>query len=271
MSALACGASRPLLLLSARRRAVLRETLASCIDAWRSRWSTARDPVEVAVPSEAEHACLRASLTVALTFASREHNDLGVVHADADVLTSILGVSGSAEAIAGAAHGIAHEFLSEVMRSLVMELARRAQVTDVVIESLRVSQPAKPHRDHLQVSFRTGQGKARVVLSLSADMVELLAPQAATRKATTPLSLRRHAVTPERVRIEAMLGDAEVSLHDFVHLSAGDVIVLDQSLSRGGRLVLSDGQLVAPVVLGRAGERRAVSIATQSEQRSEHS
>jgi flagellar motor switch protein FliM len=102
-------------------------------------------------------------------------------------------------------------------------------------------------------------------------MVELLAPQAATRKATTPLSLRRHAVTPERVRIEAMLGDAEVSLHDFVHLSAGDVIVLDQSLSRGGRLVLSDGQLVAPVVLGRAGERRAVSIATQSEQRSEHS
>jgi hypothetical protein len=271
MTAHAWGVSRPLLLLSARRRAALRETLASCIDSWRSRWSTVRDSLEVAVPSEAEHACLRASLTVALSFASREHGDLGVLHADADVLPSILGVVGSAEAAPGAAHGIAQEFLIEVMRSLVMELARRAQVTDIAIEPMRVSQPAKPHRDHLQVTFRTAQGKARVVLSLSARMVELLAPQALTRKAATPLAQRRHAVTPERVRIEAVLGDAEVSLRDFVHLSAGDVIVLDQLLSRGGRLVLSQGQVVGPVVLGRSGQRRAVSIATQSEQRSEHS
>lgn len=267
MIARALCPSRPLLLLGTKRRAALHDVLASCVESWRSRWSNVRDPLEIKVGCEGEQGGQRSSLAIGLTFISREHGELGVLHADADILASFLGVSAAAES-AGAAHGIAREFLIEAMRSLCTDLAKRAQVADVVIESARVSQSPKPRADHLQVAIRAGHGKARIVLSLSAHTVELLAPPMPAKHTSTPLARLRQAVTPERVRIEALLGDVDVSLHDFVHLAVGDVVVLDQPLSRGGRLALPYGRVVAQVVLGRSGERRAVSIATQSEQRS---
>ncbi len=260
--------SRPLLLLGTKRRAALRDALASCIESWRSRWAAARDPLDITVPYEGEHAGLRPSFAIGLTFASPKHGDLGVLHSDADILPSLLGVVAPAEA--GATHGIAREFLIEMMRSLCTELAKRAQVEDVIVEPAQVSQPTKPRADHLPVAFRAGHGKERVVLWLSARAVELLAPPAIAKRASSPVTRRREAVAPERVRLEAVLGDADVSLRELVHLAVGDVIVLDQPLSRGGRLALPYGRVVAQVVLGRSGERRAVSIATQSEQRSEH-
>ena len=261
--------SRPLLLLGATRRAALRDALVSCIESWRARWSTGCDPVELSVQYEGEHTGLRASSTIALTFASREHGDLGVLHADADFLPSLLGVAAAVEG-AGAAHGIARDFLIETMRSLCTELAKRAQIVDVVIEPARVSLAAKLRADRLAVDFRAGHGKARVVLWLSAYAVELLAPRATPKRASPPLVRRRQAIAPEKVKLEAVLGSANVSLRELVQLAVGDVIVLDQPLTRGGHLGLPYGRIAAQVVLGRSGARRAVSIATHSEQRSEH-
>lgn len=260
--------SRPLLLLSAKRRAALRDTLAACIESWRSQWSTGREPFDIAVPYECEHAAPRASLAIGLGFSSRMHGELGVVHADADILPSLLAVGVAAES-AGAAHGIAREFLLEMLRSLCRELAKRAHVADVLIEPTRGSASPKTRAGHLAVAFRAEHSKARIVVWLAARAVELLAPPPAAQRTTAPLARRRLAVAPERVRLEAVLGSADVSLRDLVHLAVGDVIVLEQPLSRGGHLALPYGRVVAQVVLGRAGERRAVSIATQSEQGSE--
>lgn len=260
--------SRPLLLLSAKRRAALRDTLAACVESWRSQWSTAREPFDVTVPYECEHAAPRASLAIGLTFASRTLGELGVVHADADILTSLLAVGVSAET-AGAAHGIAREFLIEMLRSLCRELAKLAHVEDVLIEPTRGSASPKARSGHLAVAFRAGHGKARVVVWLEARAVELLAPPQAAQSASVPLAHRRLAVAHERVRLEAMLGNADVPLRDLLHLAVGDVIVLDQPLGRGGHLALPYGRVVTQVVLGRAGKQRAISIATQSELGSE--
>lgn len=260
--------SRPLLLLGTRRRTALRDVLVSCIESWRSRWSAAREPLDITVPCEGENACPRTSFTIGLTVTSREHGELGILQTDCDILPSLLGVVAPAEA--GAAHGSARELLMEMLRSLCTELAKRAHIEDVVIEPARVSQPAKLRPDHLPVAFRAGHGKARIVLWLAARAVELLAPPATAKRASAPLARRREAVAPERVRLVAMLGDADVALRELVQLAVGDVIVLDQPLSRGGHLALPFGRIVAQVVLGRSGEQRAVSIAAKSEQRSEH-
>jgi hypothetical protein len=260
--------SRPLLLLSARRRAALRDVLIACIDSWRARWSTVHDPLDLTIPYEAEHAGPRAAPTIALTFTSREHGDLGVLHSDADFVPALLGVN--AVEAGGAAHGVAREFLIEMMHSLCSELAKRAHVSDAVVEAARISHATNVRLHHLPVAFRTGHSKARVVLWLSAHAVELLAPPAAVKPATSPVVRRRQAVAPERVKLEAVLGSADVCLRDLVQLAVGDVIVLDQPLTRGGHLAVPYGRIVAQVVLGRSGGRRAVSIATQSEQRSEH-
>jgi flagellar motor switch/type III secretory pathway protein FliN len=261
--------SRPLLLLSAKRRAALRGTLASCIESWRSQWSTAREPCDITVPYECEQTSPRASFAIGLIFASRKHGELGMLHADADILPSLLATAMPAE-IAGVAHGIARAFLIEILRSLCGELAKRAQVDDLLIEPARVSHPPTARTDHLMVALRPAHGKARALLCLAARSVELLAPRETAQAASAQLTHRRLAVAPERVRLEAVLGNVDVPLRELIHLAVGDVIVLDQQLGRGGHLALPDGRVVAPVVVGRAGERRAVSIATQSEQRSEH-
>ena len=49
---------------------------------------------------------------------------------------------------------------------------------------------------------------------------------------------RRQAIAPEKVKLEAVLGSANVSLRELVQLAVGDVIVLDQPLTRGGHLGL---------------------------------
>jgi flagellar motor switch protein FliM/N len=262
---------RPLLLLSAKRRAALRNTLASCIESWRSQWSTVREQIEIMLPYECEQEGPRATFAIGLTFTSPRQGHLGLLHADADILPRLLGIATPAET-AGAAHGIERAFLIEMLRSLCSEIAKRAQVEDVVIESARVSHPPTARIDYVAVGLRLGHGKARALLCLAAEAVELLAPPQAGQRASAQLTRRRVAVAPERVRLQAVLGNAEVSLRELIHLAVGNVIVLDQPLSRGGgHLALPDGRVVAQIVLGRAGVQRAVSVATQSEQRSEHS
>jgi hypothetical protein len=268
MTARALRPSRPLLLLSAKRRATLRDTLASCIESWRSQWSTAREPCDITVPYECQQASPRASFAIGLNFASRKHGELGMLHADADILPSLLATAMPA-ATAGAAHGIARAFLIEMLRSLCGELAKRAQVDDLIIEPARVSHPPTARSDHLMVALRPVHAKSRALLCLAARAVELLAPPATAQSASVPLAHRRLAVAHERVRLEAVLGNADVSLRDLIHLAVGDVIVVDQPLGRGGHLALPDGRVVTQVVLGRAGQQRAISIATQSEQGSE--
>lgn len=262
--------SRPLLLLSTKRRAALRDTLTACVGSWRSQWSAAHEPLDIAVPQDCEHASERGMFTIRLSFASQTHGELGDVRADADVLPSLLAIGASAET-GGAAHGVTREFLVEMLRSLCRALAQRAQVDDVLIEPARVSSEAKARAGYLAVALRTGHGKPRVVVSLTARAVELLAPPSNVQRTSAPLTRRRLAVTAERVQLEAVLGNADVALRDLVNLTVGDVIVLDQPLDRGGHLALPDGRVVAQVVVGRAGERRAISIAAQSEQGSEHS
>lgn len=54
MTAPRSAPAQPLLLLGARRRAALRDALASCVDQWRSHWSTTREPIRVLIQEELE-------------------------------------------------------------------------------------------------------------------------------------------------------------------------------------------------------------------------
>jgi flagellar motor switch/type III secretory pathway protein FliN len=261
MTALRSAPAQPLLLLGTRRRAALRDTLASCVDQWRSRWSTAREPIRVLIQEELEQTPARSAHSCALMLVSAQHGTLGHVSADAEVLPSLLGVSTQGDSSAAYSHRLAQGALLEVLRSLSAELAKWARLEDSSVEPSHAPGSQQPRCRLLPIALHVGAAKPRVTLLLTARMVELLAPpQTSKSHHASSITRRRRAVADEPVRVEAMLGETEVSLRELMQLAVGDVIVLDQPLNAAGRLAMPDGRTIAPVVLGRADERRAVSV-----------
>ena len=74
------------------------------------------------------------------------------------------------------------------------------------------------------------------------------------------LEARRAGIADELVRVEAILGTAEVSVADFSVLDVGDVIVLDQALTDMAGLFVKDGSRAAGAAPGRVEARRAIQI-----------
>jgi flagellar motor switch/type III secretory pathway protein FliN len=69
------------------------------------------------------------------------------------------------------------------------------------------------------------------------------------------------ALRPVRLSIEAVVGKAELSLHDLQHLSVGDVVVLDAPLKDGISLRLAgSGRAIGRGKLGRAGAHPTVQL-----------
>jgi flagellar motor switch protein FliM len=193
--------------------------------------------------------------------ASAQHGTLAYVSADEEVLPSFLGVHAQGDSSAIHSHRLTNGALLEVLRSLCAELARRVRIDDSSVEQSHATVSQHPRCRLLAVGLHVGAAKPRITLMLTSRMVELLAPaQAARGRDSSPITRRRRAVADESVRVEAMLGEAEVSLRELMQLAVGDVIVLDQPLTAAGRLALPDGRTLAPAVLGRSGDRRAVSV-----------
>jgi len=67
------------------------------------------------------------------------------------------------------------------------------------------------------------------------------------------LATRRTAIVDESVRVEAVLGDATVSVGDLASLAVNDVVVLSGELSQPSHLITGDGRRVADFSLGRLG------------------
>lgn len=260
MTGLESSTAQPLLLIGARRRAVLHHALIGCIDSWRLPWSATRDPVRLLSAQEAGHPSVRSSHSTGLTIASAKHGNLASVYADLEALPTLLGVTTHAELGASDPHGLAREFLVEVLSSLCAELAKHARVDDAVIEAARGTEPPNLRARFFPATVQVGSAKPRVALFLTARCVELLAPPQVANHMSPAVTRRRQAVASESVQVAAVLGEAEVSLRELMQLTTGDVIVLDQPLRAGGRLTMQDGTTVARVLLGRAGDRRAVSI-----------
>jgi len=77
---------------------------------------------------------------------------------------------------------------------------------------------------------------------------------------TERLTRRAGAIDAECVRIEAFLGEAEVSLQELASLRPGHVIVLNQPLSQPGYLAMHDGRRLANVSVGTSDASRAVIV-----------
>jgi flagellar motor switch protein FliM len=74
------------------------------------------------------------------------------------------------------------------------------------------------------------------------------------------LEKRRNAIDEETVRVEAVLGEADVSVGDLAALGVDDVIVLRSGLSQPGYLSTGNGRRIANITVGRVGNKRAITV-----------
>lgn len=264
MSGVAPAAAQPLLLIGARRRAALHDTLVACAQSWRKEWSAATDPVRILLAEEVENTNSRGTQVTCLSMRSAAHGKLACVSAELDALPGLLGVAPHADRGACGAHNIAREFEGEMLRALCATLARRARIEDMTVESASSAERPDRRARTLPVTIHIGTSRPKVSLLLTAQFLELLVPPQSATRSSSAMTRRRHAVAQEAVRVEAVLGEAEVSLRDLAQLAFGDVIVLEQPLRAGGRLTMPDGASVATFALGRSNDRRAISISKRS-------
>jgi hypothetical protein len=146
-----------------------------------------------------------------------------------------------------------------VMRALVNELMDSASIAAWELEASDPPAASRNRRGPTQgVSVIVGDDVV-ASLELAPLLVNALVPTgaAAGGARTEP---RRRAIGGERIKIEAILGEAEMSLADFASLGEGDVVVLDAGLGGSCRLGVPGVAAVADAVLGRRGRARAVRV-----------
>ena len=251
MSVAGSSAAEPLLLIGARRRAALHDTLVACVQAWRKDWSGAADPVRVLLAEEVEHTCVRSAHATCISMKSAAHGGLAWLHAEHDALTGWLGIA-APRSTARPARTSSHE--SSRPRCYVRSARpwHGARASTIRL-SKRRRVPQRPDRRAraLAVTIQMGSSRAKTTLLLTSRFVELLVPPRSAERASSAVARRRPAIAEERVSMEAVLGDAEVSLRDLAQLALGDVIVLDRTLRAGGRLTMPDGTASHPSPIGR--------------------
>jgi hypothetical protein len=255
----------PFLLLGETRRAAIQERLSACCAAWWSGWVCTGDAIHVEI-EETHHVAQdtrrQSRIARGAVFARNAAGDyLLSVDSAPDLMLALPG--GAAPCSSPARGDLVQELRMQMLRSLCDALLARAGVTDASVDVLGAAQKGAPEAwmsRSMTVEVTFGAARAAVGLVLTPVMVELLAPRGMATVALDKLSSRRKAIFEEHVRVEAFLGDAEVSLLDLAKLAQGDVIVLDHALGQTGQLLTSEGKSIAKILLGRTGSNRAVSV-----------
>jgi len=128
---------------------------------------------------------------------------------------------------------------------LLEDLVARVELA-LGIESGALSDPCvidDPLRPHGGLIVDVADEHGSTLLSLSAALRDLLPACKASLPATMPgtrkLQSLRAALAPTPVRIEAVLGSAQVVLTDMQSLATGDVLILDAALDAAAALRLT--------------------------------
>jgi hypothetical protein len=256
----------PFLILGQRRRACLERVLSERIEVWRRGWSTGREPIQSVVIDSVDPTVQRAQhdASVAICAASAVHGTLMQLCAGPEALSGLLGmtVPGAERRSAAGAQSVVVELELTLARSLCEELLHSAGVADAVLDSKRIAATRETGgRNGCLSVVVSAAGRPRLALWLTPRCVELLAPPQPPANVQSPrMERRKSAIGDERVRMEAILGDVEIDFRDLVQLAAGDVIVLEQSLSGTAQLATLAGVRLAQVQLGSVGGLRAVSV-----------
>jgi flagellar motor switch/type III secretory pathway protein FliN len=256
--------SEPFLLLGESRRQALIERISRDIGQWQRSWLPDRElPVRVDVV-EARGAAVDIRTMEGATFRARVGKEMPL---------ALIVPARSMPVLAGAhpsgmdatsrfadEHSLAATLEREALRRLATALlggsnAELEHCAGTSAEMLRELGAAR----YLRAGITLGERTLLIAL-LSPAFVETVAPRRSAAATAERVERRRAAALIESVAVEALLGNAEVTVSELAALALGDVIVLDRKLTDAGDLSVRNGERIGDITLGQLDGRRAVQI-----------
>jgi hypothetical protein len=164
----------------------------------------------------------------------------------------------------GSESKIAASIQEDVLRSLADAIVADLRLTawaveSVCLDSARQGAVRRQHERWWTASVGWGTEQCVLEIAFSPALLCQLAPL--TAKANiVKVEKRRAAIGEESVSLEAILGEATVSLGELASLAVNDVIVLRDDPAHPSYLATRMGIRVANVSIGRVGDKRAAMI-----------
>jgi hypothetical protein len=257
----------PLLVLGEARRRRLEARLGEIARTWHARWASEGSAEPVVALGHEPAASRAGTMTVA---GLREGVVVAYVTAGTEMTRALIG-QGAPEStvIAGAAtgdgEGLGQRLLEGVLRALCGDILQAAFAGKNHILERRSMPEAdrrvrSPHARNLCACLAIGRGRSLADLVLTPELADALIgarPKAVSRDRLVSRAL---ATREQLVRVRATLGAATVNWRDLTALTAGDVVVLEQTLDSSSAIVAEDGTRIADAQLGAREGLLAVLI-----------
>jgi hypothetical protein len=260
----------PIVLLGDSRRAALLAQIRTVLDSWCAHWSsTATLRVAFEAPSDVHRKFAESGANSRLRLTRRAATVPALLaFFRGDLTTELLEITPCMTALELAAPitVLAGDMAQAVQAQIGQSFSERVKglFTDAEVASesrtLRECLDEPGMRRWIHLSVAIGSGRPFAWLLLHPASVAALVPNP-SGVSTEALASRRGALGVDAaITLEAVLGDAEVTLVELTALALGDVVVLKQSLSASAQLRTTTGRHVVAAQLGRLGEQRAVTV-----------
>src|SRR5262245_13582598 len=251
---------RPFVLLGESDRSVIRERVAAALAAWRSDWLAEEAPEPLLSP----RAEPRARRWLVAGNATAGQLALGC----RDGWLQRLGALAAAgpEPAPERSPALAAKLGEAMLEALALQLFG-ALSTAAAPPLMAAPSPIWQHECEAPDWLEAGAGGVihdlwpllPAIVALSPPLVGAALPAAGPRARRQPLAQRLGALQGAPVRLDAVVGCAEIELGELARLAAGDVIVLDRRLDEPLALQLG-AQPVARIHLGTAAGGKAVQV-----------
>jgi flagellar motor switch/type III secretory pathway protein FliN len=253
----------PYRLLGSSGRARLQQRLEMATRRWLDTW-TPKDTVTAAIRLEADDKPLPRVLdplaeSYRICANGARSLDVRVFPRGLTAVVGVLPDRWSSGPGAPRANGLAAQLSAALLRSLVDELMDSASIT-----AWRFEEPARPQGERAkralsQRALVSVADRDLAEIELAPDLVNALVP-AGNQPSAGHVESRRGSIGKARVKVDAVLGNVEMSVADFLSIDRGDVIVLGERLGQGCRVQIPTVAAVAEAVVGKRGDHRAVRI-----------
>lgn len=254
--------AQPFRLLGAAGKARLQQRLEAATRRWLDGW-TAKDTVACSVRVETDDAPLPRVLdplaeSYRVSTSAAKALDVRFFPRG---LSAVMGLPPERLASGpGAPRGLAAQLSAALLRGFVNELMDSASIATWQLDERHSRAPADRTRRSLSQRALVAVGERDLAeLELPPLLVNALVPSSGS-PSKGRLETCRGSIGKARLKIDAVLGNVELSLADFISLARGDVIVLGTALGGGCRVEVPAVAAIADAVVGKRGEQRAIRI-----------
>lgn len=251
----------PIVVLGESRRGDLIARIAAKVEIWLTTWSAPASTPEFAL----DLFKVISDMTTAFEVDNSLICSIGgseqlVVFASNELFTEVLGVPSSSGCPVGRG-AISSDIYDEMLSSLVHGILQDLDLSRLRIDTLEKNKKMTAACSQWwAISVVLGDVKRECCRFLLSPLILSHLSPPPSKQVIASLSRRKTAIADAQIRVQAVLGEAVISVGDLAALAVNDVVVLQDELSHPSNLITADGRKVANISLGRAGSKRAVLI-----------